>query len=378
MVRSIEIKQKTRALQFALLEFFGTLPGYLFLRTTQISHFVITGLEIAAGSFNAVKSHTVSRMFWGRGNLYKNSFHILITLLTVFALFTGIITQFNLNRDTQALQISYGQGASDDLLQQGAGIQTVLPVDANLPDLRIQTYKVKEGDTLESIAAAHGISADTIRWANLSVISPFSNVIEIGWDIKIPEINGVLYKVRAGQTVDQIASITGGNRLDIIEINELVPPNYALQDGKDIFVPQGTLAESEVVVAGIPRGVFTNPLSHPSCAGYRFERGITAYHNGLDLSRFPGCPVRAIGAGRVTFAGWSAWAGFNVRIDHGGGIESHYYHSTGEFWVKAGDRVQQGQEIMMMGTSGNSTGVHLHLSLFKNHIAVNPALFVPF
>lgn len=378
MVKVMELRPKTKALRFALFEFVGTLVPYAIRRANQFYRFAIVSLELAVDSFNSLKSQTVSRMFWGRGNLYKNSFHILITILTVFALFTGIITQFNLNRDTQALQIVYGQGASDDLLQQGAGIQTVLPVDANIPDLRIRVHKVREGDTLDSIAADYGVTVDTIRWANLATISPFSNSIDVGWDLKIPEINGVLYKVRLGQTVDQIAAITGGNRIDIIELNELVPPNYELEAGRDIFVAQGTLAESEVVVAGIPQGVFTNPLSHPNCAGYKLERGMTSYHNGLDLSKFPGCPVRAIGAGRVTFAGWSAYAGFNVRIDHGGGIESHYYHSTGEFWVKAGDRVQQGQEIMMMGTSGNSTGVHLHLSLFKNHIAVNPALFVPF
>lgn len=378
MSRSLNLNIKPQSLRFALFEFFGTLVPYAIRRTRQFSRFAITTLELAVDTFNSVKSHTVSRMFWGRGNLYKNSFHILITILTVFALFTGIITQFNLNKDTQALQISYGQGASDDLLQQGAGIQTVLPVDANLPDLRIRTHKVQVGDTLDSIAAQYNVTVDTIRWANLAIISPFSNAIEVGWDLKVPEINGVLYKVRPGQTVDQIASITGGNRIDIIEVNELVPPSYVLEAGKDIFVPQGTLAESEVVVAGIPQGVFANPLSHPNCAGYRFERGMTSYHNGLDLSKYPGCPVRAIAAGRVTFAGWSPLAGFNIRIDHGGGIESHYYHSTGEFWVKVGDRVQQGQEIMMMGTSGNSTGIHLHLSLFKNHIAVNPALFVPF
>ena len=62
-------------------------------------------------------------------------------------------------------------------------------------------------------------------------------------------------------------------------------------------------------------------------------------------------------AGEVIYAGWSPLAGFNVQIDHGGGIVTKYFHGDGTFWVKVGQRVQQGEEIMMMGTSGNSTGV---------------------
>lgn len=354
-------------------------PGYLIWRTVQLWRFGAALFDILNVFANAAKKAIVSRMFWGRGNWYKNSFHVLITFLTIFALFTGLISQLKINSDTQALQVTYGQGATDDILQQGAGIQTVLPLDANLPALRISIYRVQPGDTLESVALKFGISVDTVRWANLNRVSPFSSYLEVGWELKIPEINGVLYRVRQGQSVDDVAAITGGSRFDIVEINQLVPPDYALVAGQEVFVPQGSLAESEVVIAGIPQGVFANPLSNPACAGYRLERGYTGYHNGLDLSRYPGCPIRAIAAGRVTHVGCTLGGpGCYIKIDHGGGIESHYYHGSGEFWVKNGDRVQQGQDIMMMGTTGNSTGVHLHLSLFKNNISVNPGLFVPY
>ncbi len=131
-------------------------------------------------------------------------------------------------------------------------------------------------------------------------------------------------------------------------------------------------------VVDIPRGVFSNPLSHPGCAGYTYSRGFTGYHRGVDLAKGSGCPIRAIATGKVEYAGWSPLAGFNVRIDHGGGITSIYMHGNGTFWVNAGDRVQQGQEIMYMGTTGNSTGVHLHVELRKDGYAVNPAGFIPY
>lgn len=361
----------------ALLVFTTAWLGYMLLRLTQLGKFLFAAGEILVINSEIVKKALVSKMFWGRGSWYKNSFHLLITLFTVFALVTGLIGQLRVTSASEALQISYGQGASNDILQQGGNIQSVLPLDSQTPALRITRYKVLPGENLETVAEKFSLSVDTIRWANLSLVSPFGSYLEAGWDLKIPEINGVLYKVRPGQTVEDVAAITGGTRFDIIEINELVPPNYTLTAGQEVFVPQGSLAESEVVIAGIPRGVFTNPLSHPECAGYRFERGFSGYHNGLDLSRYPGCPIRAIAAGRVTYVGCLGAAGCNVRIDHGGGIESHYYHGAG-FWVSTGERVQQGQDIMMMGTTGNSTGVHLHLSLFKNKIAVNPAIFVPY
>ena len=94
---------------------------------------------------------------------------------------------------------------------------------------------------------------------------------------------------------------------------------------------------------------------------------------------WPGCPISAIASGKVVYAGWSQYGeGYNVRIDHGGGIVSHYYHGNGDIWVKTGDHVEQGQLIMFMGTTGNSTGVHLHLSLFKDNVAVDPAPYIPY
>ncbi|MCA9378900.1 LysM peptidoglycan-binding domain-containing M23 family metallopeptidase [Candidatus Dojkabacteria bacterium] len=362
-----------------ILPYLGSMPAYLLLRSRQIVSWAITIAEFTVDTAAVTKDFLVSRMFWGRGNLYRNSFHLVMMVLTSFALITGVATQLDVFSTTsQALSVSYGLGATSDLLEQGGGITSVLPVDPSTPELQIDEHHVSPGETLESIAAIYGVSVDTIRWANSRLVSPFSNALEVGWVLRIPQIDGVLYTVRAGQTVDDLVALTGGNRFDIIELNELYPPDYALTDGQQIFVPHGSLSESEVVIAGIPRGVFTNPLSNPACAGYHLSRGFTSYHNGLDLAKGGGCPIRAIAAGRVVFAGWSSLAGFNVRIDHGGGITSHYYHGTGEFWVKEGDRVQQGQEIMMMGSSGNSTGTHLHLSLFKDKIAVDPAIFVPY
>ena len=115
-----------------------------------------------------------------------------------------------------------------------------------------------------------------------------------------------------------------------------------------------------------------NPLSNPMCSGYVFVRGFFPGHNGIDLSKFGGCPIRSIYQGKVIFAGWSPWGeGYTVRIDHGNGMQSSYLHGE-TLWVKTGDYVNGGQEIMYMGTTGNSTGIHLHLSIKINGTFIDP------
>ena len=360
------------------MEFLYYFPEYLLIRGRQFGLVLLVSLEIIGEYITKFKTELVRRMFWGRGNWYKNSFHLLILSFTGLALITGLASKSLLVEAKQGLDVAYGQGASNDMLEQGGSIHTVLAVDPLQPAITLHTYKVAPGDNLTAIAQQFKVTEDTIRWANSDLVSPFSNEIEAGWELKIPQINGVLYRVHSGQTVDDIANVTGGNKIDIIELNQLVPPDYKIIEGQRLFIPNGNLSVSEVKVEGIPQGVFENPLSNPECAGYRYSRGFSSYHDGIDLARYPGCPIRAIATGTVVFAGWSPLAGFNVRIDHGGGIASKYYHGDGTFWVNVGDRVQQGQDIMMMGTTGNSTGIHLHISLFKNDVAVDPAPYIPF
>lgn len=361
-----------------LLQFVLGLPPYVIKRGRQFVVILWVVVELLMERFNIIKTQIVSRMFWGRGGLYKNMFHLLVFTFTIGALVVSVVSRlYGVSGNSSGLVFASGQATSNDILHQGTSIQSVLSADPLAPEIEIKTHKVANGESLAGIAATYGLNIDTIRWANSTLISPFGNEIQPGWELKIPAVDGVLYQVRRGQTLEQIASITGGNILDIIEINSLVPPSYSVVVGQSLFVPFGVLQPSEVVISGIPQGVFTNPLSHDACLGYSFSRGVTSYHDGVDLAKFPGCPIRAIGAGKITYAGWSPAAGYNVKIDHGGGIHSYYYHGSGEMWVKAGDRVQQGQEIMMMGTTGNSTGVHLHLSLYKDGYVVDPLLFIP-
>lgn len=335
-----------------------------------------------------LKNKLVSKMFWGRSSLYKNITHFLMIFIASIFLVSGLVTKITNSSNVQRVfTVDQLTSGTTDSLYQGGSLETIAQSEFGITGLTTVQHTVQEGENLLTIAERYNVTADTIRWANrerLDFGSFLSNNVSPGLVLSIPSINGVLYTVRAGQNIDDVIRITSlnndeANRFNIEQFNNLNPP-YQLFEGQQLFIPDGNLASGGIdQVYNIPRGIFTNPLADPSCAGYSYSRGFLYYHNGLDLARFPGCPIQSVANGTVVYAGWSsAGEGYNVRIDHGGGIVTHYYHGNGEFYVRVGDRVQQGQAIMFMGTTGNSTGVHLHFSLFYRGIAIDPAPYVPY
>ena len=333
--------------------------------------------------FSIVKGRVVSRLYWGRSNAYKFISHFIVLFLTVIIIISGVINNITYEQ-SKVFNLGSNPYLQNDLLHQGTSINSVIARDPNAGSVTSVKYTVKEGDTLESIAKEYNLRPDTIRWASRDVMNPFTNKIEVGWRLTIPELDGVLYKVKDNQTLEDIikeTSVTNAesNFFNIVEFNGLKPP-YNVSGFEYIFIPEGNLIPTnEESLPDIPRGILTNPLSNPSCNGYIISRGFLPYHNGVDMALYQGCPIRSVANGVVEYAGWgNAGQGYYVKINHGGGIKTEYFHGNGEIWVKAGDSVSQDQEIMMMGSTGNSTGPHVHFILWKDGIAVDPLPFVPY
>ena len=99
------------------------------------------------------------------------------------------------------------------------------------------------------------------------------------------------------------------------------------------------------------------------------------WHTGIDLAGPQGSPIYAYKTGKVIFSGWGNSYGYLVKIDHGNGVATWYAHSS-KLLVKAGDTVTQGQTIALVGTTGNSTGPHLHFEIRINGTAVNPYPYI--
>lgn len=350
-----------------------------------------------------LKKNIAYKLFWGRSNLYKNIIHVSIFLFSGIFIVTGFSINYIQSQSVQSSitpgSITYG---NIDLLQQGGSIESVLAA-ATTANFKIIEYTTKEGDTPQSIADAHRISKEALKLSNTDVIDYYNDSVGAGKVVKIPEINGILIKVKEGETLDSLEKkLKSGNRIDIIEINKLKAPDYALKPDTLVLVPDG-LIDPPPLPAYIPPGMsgrgpspsdiyltqnvdtsvlsgiaFADPLSHPSCAGYGWSRGFSSWHNAVDLPRAGGCEVRAAASGTVVYSGWESYGGgYSVTVDHGNGVQTTYNHAE-TLYVKVGDFVSQGQDIMYMGCTGLCTGTHLHFSLRINYVYIDSAPYVPY
>ena len=393
--RETQAKENAKSENSLLLPFLflKSLILYFALRTRQFFLFFYAFVLSTLSWLGEVKSWSVRKMFWGRSSFYKNAIHLFVGIFTLIITITGISARLDIFRSgSSGLVLASGVVGSNDILLQEGTIESIAPSDPNQLGYQVYKHTVERGETLSSIGSDYGISADTIKWAN--GISAFSNNIAVGQVLDIPEIDGVLYTVKKGDTVAKIAKVTKGNEIDIIELNNLKGENPLLTEGQRLFVPFGSIdppviKKTGVVKTGtytsgpatginIPPGTFIRPL--PASCG-KWSRGFTYYHGGVDLAQNGGCWERAAAPGTVVVAGWrGAGQGFMVEIDHGSingkNVRTRYYHGNGNYRVQAGDKVAAGQDIQFMGCTGNCTGTHLHFEVVVDGKKVNPENYV--
>lgn len=260
----------------------------------------------------------------------------------------------------------------------------------------IETYTVQDGDTISSIAHHFGLNVTTILWANgLSVKS----TIHPGATLTILPVDGVTYKIAKGDTLSRIAQKYSVDSNDILQANALADAD-ALRLGQTLIIPGGvqqaapTVAKRPVASVGAifaPSPSSSVPAS--SAAGskpfiwptdqhrintYFGQYYIFGRHTGLDINCTAGKNTnRAAADGIVIFAGWNTGGYGNlVKIDHGNGLISYYGHNA-KLYVHAGQEVSQGDPVGLCGTTGRSTGPHLHFEVRKNNVPVNPLPYLP-
>lgn len=247
---------------------------------------------------------------------------------------------------------------------------------------RVEDYQVQNGDTASGIAAKFGISVDTLKWENnLSSV----NSIKPGQILKILPITGVRHIVTRGETVYTIAKKYDANPQAIVDFpyntftdNE----TFALAVGQELIVPDGekpnvapsTTNPNRYLAQRTPdagavsaTGKFAWPMS-----GVITQR-FSWYHRGIDVATTFGTPIVAADSGTVTVAGWPDNGGYGLRvvIDHGNGYQTWYAHLS-KLSVSAGQRVNRGDVIGLEGSTGRSTGPHLHFEIRLNGAHVNP------
>ncbi|MEI6553476.1 MAG: M23 family metallopeptidase [bacterium] len=233
---------------------------------------------------------------------------------------------------------------------------------------QISLYTVRKGDTVPLIAKMFGVSSNTIYWAN---------DLKVGTDIKpdqvivILPITGIKYTVRKGDHVEDLAKKFKSDVGEIVSFNN-IDTSVGLVVGQEIIIPDAEISSNISKTASKN----TNGTSKSSTGKTGFFRrpidgGIKTQgihgHNGVDLASFGGAhiPILAAADGVVIISksgGWNGGYGNYVVIKHSNGTQTLYGHMS-ENLVSAGSRVTKGQQIGRMGSTGQSTGVHLHFEV---------------
>ncbi|MBI2057669.1 MAG: peptidoglycan DD-metalloendopeptidase family protein [Candidatus Yanofskybacteria bacterium] len=236
---------------------------------------------------------------------------------------------------------------------------------------QISIYTVQEGDTLSFIASDFGVSTNTIIWANsLKDIDS----IRPGDELKIPPINGVVHKVKKGDTISSVAQKYAAEQEKIIEFNAL-PKDGSLQIDDELIIPDGKKASTGVASgsqSSARRFAYLPDLTDffmlPAIGR---NWGIIHGRNGVDIANSCGTPIYAAAGGVAAISdavGWNGGFGKFIKLVHSNGTETIYAHAS-KLLVNQGQTVSKGEQVAIMGTTGRSTGCHLH---FEVHGAKNP------
>jgi murein DD-endopeptidase MepM/ murein hydrolase activator NlpD len=274
-------------------------------------------------------------------------------------------------------------GIDGPFLEDGTILKPVA-VDTTIIDAsdKIQSYKVAPGDTLTGIANRYGVSMMTIWWAN-DLAS--KDDLHVGQTLVIPPVDGLVVTVKDGDTLESVAAANHVATDEILAVNELEDPTLIvgqvllMPGARGEAIPTPTPAPTRKPTAarsGSSGGSVSGPSTYgggsfvwPVVGGGNYiSQYYRSGHYGLDIAADYGSKVRAAAAGTVTFAGWkSNGGGYQVWISHGSGLYTTYNHLSGVS-VGRGQQVSRGQQVGRIGQSGWATGPHLHFEVWRGPI----------
>jgi murein DD-endopeptidase MepM/ murein hydrolase activator NlpD len=293
-----------------------------------------------------------------------------------------------------ALTLAAGADLGEGILRR-VDYRTIIP---ERDRVEVITYTVQRDDTLFGIADQFKLKPETILWGNFDTLQDNPHLLKPGQVLNILPTNGTYYKWKQYDDLGGVASFFGvdpqsildypGNDVDLSESNT---PDHGLKVGQWVIVPGGKRALKDwgppVITrknassakyygdgscgasyeGAIGTGTFVYPTVAHSISGYNFS-GV---HPGIDFAGAIGNAVFASDNGVIVYAGWSNFGyGYLIVIDHGNGYQTAYGHLSA-IYVGCGQSVFQGSSIGAVGSTGNSTGAHLHFELVDNGVKVN-------
>jgi len=235
--------------------------------------------------------------------------------------------------------------------------------------LLYDTHTVQSGENISELAVSFGLNQDSI--ISLNKITN-TRLLQIGKVLKIPNQNGILHNVKSTDTLASVAEKYKVDKSAVQTVNELFSENIIA--GTDLFIPGARL--DFAILQEINGDLFIWPINGviTSPYGYRidpFNPNRRQFHTGIDIRGSAGTPIRAAMAGRVTQVGYDDVLGNYVVITHHSGYRTLYGHMS-VIRTRTGAYVTLGERIGDVGSTGLSTGPHLHFTVYKNGVLVNP------
>jgi murein DD-endopeptidase MepM/ murein hydrolase activator NlpD len=247
------------------------------------------------------------------------------------------------------------------------------PEEFSKPQLLLYTsHKIQSGDTIGGLAQQFGLNQDTLISVN-GITN--TRLVQINKVLRMPNQNGVLYTVKRGETLGSIAKKYKIDMQVIRTANELF--SNTVRADTSLFLPGARLDSLDL--QEINGDLFIWPVRGyiTSNYGYRSSPFTSArqFHSGLDIGVPMGTPIKAAMSGRVTAAGYDNSYGNYVVISHHAGYRTLYAHMS-VIRTKSGAYVVTGEQIGDAGSSGLSTGPHLHFTVYKDGVTVNPRALI--
>ncbi len=287
------------------------------------------------------------------------------------------------------------------------GITRRVQLKTELPQrqrMKVVEYEVQPGDTLSSIAEHFGLKVESIFWTNVDTLNGDAHTLKPGMVLLIPPADGVVYQWGEDDDLASLAEQFGTTPEEVLNhpANDFDPVAAALgevkiEPGTQVFIPAHNLKSIDWTRITVFRDKIARSwLSGPGACGeigygpigsYTFiwpttSAWITTYYNpsvhpAIDIAGTLGQPIFASDNGVVVYSGWSPYGyGYVVVIDHGNGWQSLYAHMS-QIYVGCGQEVYQGAVIGALGSTGNSSGPHVHFELIhESYGKVDPLQFV--
>ncbi|GEM_PF-3919205 len=239
-------------------------------------------------------------------------------------------------------------------------------------------YKVQAGDTVSKIASDFELKTSSIIYSNR--LSSSNPILKVGQDLIIPQVDGITHMIQKGDTYSSLAKKYRGDLQKTKDVNFEIP----FTPGQTITIPNGRPPEVAKTITPTYQPTQVNISNDANLSSenwyWPMSGKITQYfgktsfnpnHTGIDIATKSGTPIRASKSGTIITATYQRWYGNLVVIDHGGDYKTYYGHMSA-FKVSKGDKVEKGQIIGLEGTTGWSTGPHLHFEIRYKNKPTNP------